>query len=109
MNVQTEYAQGVLALRLCGELDHHSAKAVMHAIEQAMDRYLPRRCELDLSGLTFMDSSGIAVIIRARKRMWETGGKIWLIRPGAQPLRVLETSGLERFIQIKCTESGGVR
>ena len=106
MNTDAEYAQGVLFLRLSGELDHHSAKRTMQEIERAMDRYLPRRCELDLSGLTFMDSSAIAVIIRARKRILETGGRIWIIRPEGQPERVLEASGLQKLIQIKYAEGG---
>ena len=109
MNVSTEYSQGILTVGLTGELDHHTAKKTMQEIERAMDRYLPRKCELDLSGLSFMDSSGIAVIIRARKRMLETNGKIWLIRPFAQPMRVLEASGVDRLINIKSMESGGVR
>lgn len=106
MNTETEYSQGVLVLRLSGELDHHTAKNTLQEIERAMDRYLPRRCALDLSGITFMDSSGIAVIIRARKRMQETGGKILVIQPEGQPGRVLEASGLQKLIQIKCAEGG---
>ena len=109
MNVQTDYSQGVLSLRFSGELDHHSAKNALQEIENAMDRYLPRRCELDLSGLSFMDSSGIAVIVRARKRMRDSGGKIWLIQPGEQPLRVLEASGAQKLIQIRSPENGGKR
>jgi len=109
MNVQTDYERGVLTLRLSGELDHHSAREALQEIERAMDRYLPRRCELDLTGLSFMDSSGIAVIVRAQKRMRETGGRIWLIQPFAQPLKVLTASGIDRLVPIKCLESGGQR
>ena len=50
-----------LTLRLLGELDHAAAQEVMPGIEDAVEEYLPRRCVLDLSGLSFMDSSGIAV------------------------------------------------
>ena len=52
-----------LTLRLLGELDHAAAQEVMPGIEDAVEEYLPRRCVLDLSGLSFMDSSGIAVIL----------------------------------------------
>jgi len=47
-----------LTLRLLGELDHAAAQEVMPGIEDAVEEYLPRRCVLDLSGLSFMDSSG---------------------------------------------------
>ena len=53
-----------LTLRLLGELDHAAAQEVMPGIEDAVEEYLPRRCVLDLSGLSFMDSSGIAVILK---------------------------------------------
>ena len=53
-----------LTLRLIGELDHAAAQEVMPGIEDAVEEYLPRRCVLDLSGLSFMDSSGIAVILK---------------------------------------------
>ena len=53
-----------LTLRLLGELDHAAAQEVMSGIEDAVEEYLPRRCVLDLSGLSFMDSSGIAVILK---------------------------------------------
>ena len=109
MPVHLIYREESVRAELIGEIDDYTARQMREAIDPAISRLHPKKLILDFSAVPFMDSSGIAVIIRARKRMWETGGKIWLIRPGAQPLRVLETSGLERFIQIKCTESGGVR
>ena len=50
-----------------------------------------------------MDSSGVAVILRLYKRMQDTGGRIWLENPGAQPLRVLDVSGIERLVKITMT------
>ncbi len=53
-----------LTLRLVGELDHAAAQTVMPGIEDAVEEYLPRRCVLDLTGVSFMDSSGIVVILK---------------------------------------------
>ena len=85
-----------------GELDHHAAKDVMRRADGLLDRYLPRDCVLELSGLRFMDSSGIAVILRLHRRMLDMGGRLSVTDPGAQPLRVLEVSGIERLVRI-CT------
>ena len=65
-----------LTLRLVGELDHAAAQTVMPGIEDAVEEYLPRRCVLDLTGVSFMDSSGIAVILktdRLRRRAGALG------------------------------------
>jgi stage II sporulation protein AA (anti-sigma F factor antagonist) len=90
------------SLRLCfvGELDHHGAKGAMKTIENLIDEYLPRICIVDLSELNFMDSSGIAVILRVNRRMNEMGGKAWVENPGGQPLRVLDASGIDRVIRV---------
>ena len=62
MKVLSSYQEGRLTLYLKGELDHHEAAAVLGKISRTMDDYLPRDCVVDMEGLTFMDSSGIALI-----------------------------------------------
>ena len=70
--------EGTLIAVYTGELDHHAARA---AIEQTEDLLVLFPCEklvLDLSELTFMDSSGIAVVMRVRQRMRDLGGAVTL-------------------------------
>ena len=67
-----------LTLRLVGELDHAAAQTVMPGIEDAVEEYLPRRCVLDLTGVSFMDSSGIAVILKTDRLLRQTGGALAL-------------------------------
>ena len=104
LKLESRYSEGTLAVFLRGELDQHTAPEVFREIESAVDRYLPRNLALDLSGLTFMDSSGIAVILRARKRMGETGGQVCILDPSPQPRRVLNASGMDRMVKIKNTK-----
>ena len=56
-----------------------------------------------------MDSSGIAVVLRVKKRMEETDGDVFLLDPAPQCVRVLRTSGIERFVAIKFTEGKAAR
>lgn len=100
MKIASEYNNGRLTLYLSGELDHHSARNAMKAIEQLMEDTLPRECILDMGGLTFMDSSGIALILKAHKIAKAQGGKVWIERPTRQVLRVMETSGIERIVPV---------
>ncbi len=90
-----------LTLYLSGELDHHAAKDAMAEIDRNLDAALPLRTELELSQLTFMDSSGIAVVLRLYKRMQNLGGSLRLTHVPAQALRVLRTAGIDRIVTIE--------
>ena len=58
MEIQVKSADRNLLLELGGELDHHGARSALRELEEALDAALPRKLVLDLSGVTFMDSSG---------------------------------------------------
>lgn len=100
MKLLSTFRNGRLTLLPSGELDHHSAKGTIKRIEDLIEEYLPRDCVLDLSELTFMDSSGIAVILRVHKRMRELGGRAWIEGTQAQPARVIDASGIDRMVPV---------
>ena len=62
--------------RVTGEVDHHAARALMAELVRQVDTALPKEMRLDLGGVSFMDSSGIAVVLRTWKRMRELGGSL---------------------------------
>ena len=93
-----------LTLTLRGELDHHGAKDVMQRMELALDAALPLKLTLDFSGVSFMDSSGIAVVMRAQKRMRALGGGAVLRQVPPQAKRVFDAAGIFRIIPL---EEGG--
>ena len=100
MNIQTYLEAGKLRIYLTGELDHHAAGGLMTAISRKIEEILPRDCILDLERLTFMDSSGIAVVLKTYKRMNERGGRLWVENVPPQPMKVLDASGLDRLLRI---------
>lgn len=102
VDIFTSEDNGKLTLHFAGELDHHAARDVMRRSDEILDRRMPRDCVLDLSKLSFMDSSGVAVILRLHKRMRDMGGRIWVENPRSQPLRVIDISGVDRIVKI-CT------
>ena len=89
-----------LTIQLCGELDHHAAKAIMEGMDRCMEQNLPTKTILDLGGLTFMDSSGIAVVLRAKRRMEALGGNLVVVNIPRQAARVLDTAGLSRYVNL---------
>ena len=101
MKVTANYSAGRLTIHLSGELDHHSAREGLGEIDQLLDEYMPRDAVLDMSALTFMDSSGIALILKTDRRMRQCGGRASIANPAKQPLRVLDASGIERMIPVR--------
>ena len=84
-----------------GELDHHRAREILSELDRQIDQALPRRLTLDLGGVSFMDSSGLAVLLRARRRMEELGGTLRVTRVPQQAARVLRAAGLDKLMELE--------
>ena len=90
----------VLDLAISGEVDHHGAREIMGELERNIETSLPRVLELDLGGVTFMDSSGIAVLLRAYRRLGALGGEVRVHNVPPQAARVLRAAGLDKLIRF---------
>jgi len=89
-----------MCLRVSGEIDHHQAKELMEAIDRHVDSALPKQLTLNLEGVTFMDSSGIALLLRAQRRMRELEGELRVECVPPQADKVLKAAGLYRLLKI---------
>ena len=101
MEIQAKSADRKLLLELSGELDHHGARNALREVELAIDAALPRVLVLDFSGITFMDSSGIALILRSQQRMQLMDGSLTVCNVPSQARRVLDAAGIGRLVHIK--------
>ncbi len=101
MKINTDYREGKLTVHLGGELDHHEAAYAVEGIAEAIESFLPRDIILDMEGLSFMDSSGIAVIVRTNRKAQLVGGRLWIENPPPQALKVLDAAGVDRLVPIK--------
>ena len=88
-------------ISLSGELDSHAAHETIVYISGVIDLFLPQTLSLDLSRLTFMDSSGLAVVLGAYKRMQELDGTLRVLNAGTQPMKVFSAVRLERLIAFE--------
>ncbi len=100
MNISTSFNCGRLTVFMAGELDHHQSRTAIRNIDELLDEFLPRDCVLDMSALSFMDSSGIAVIIRVSRRIKSMGGRVWIENPSKQAQRVIDASGIDRLVPV---------
>ena len=94
-----------LTIALSGEIDHHGARNVLRLIAGKIDQFMPKVCILDMRAVTFMDSSGIAIVIHTYRRMQELEGTLKLKRVPAQPCKVLEAAGMHRLVSIEGREA----
>ncbi len=92
---------GRLTVALTGEIDHHCAKSYIQAISAKIEAYTPDVCVLDFEDVSFVDSSGIAVVINALRSMTQIEGRLLLSGIGNQPMRVFRASGIDKLVEIK--------
>ncbi|MFI6341192.1 STAS domain-containing protein [Streptomyces sp. NPDC050535] len=97
LSASSTTVDGVHVVTLVGELDHDACKRVQNILIPPAATG-PSWTVVDLSGVTFMDSSGVNMLITAYKSATATGG--WLRVAGAQPpvRRVMELVGLDMVI-----------
>jgi stage II sporulation protein AA (anti-sigma F factor antagonist) len=101
MHFTSYLEEGRLTIALTGEIDHHCAKAYIQTIAAKVEAYTPEVCILDFSEVTFVDSSGIAVVINAMRCMAQIEGKLLLTGLSSQPMRVFRASGIDKLVEIK--------
>lgn len=101
MPFTVEQVGRAVTVRVAGEVDHHGAREIMAGLDREISSRLPARLTLDLGGVTFMDSSGIAVLLRAKRRMGELGGAVRAKNIPPQARRVLDAAGVGRVIPLE--------
>ena len=101
MEINAKSVDRNLLLELSGEIDHHGARNAMRELELAVDAALPKKLVLDMTGVTFMDSSGIALILRAQQRMRLLDGSLLVCHVPEQAKRVLDAAGIGRLVTIR--------
>lgn len=90
----------ILIVRLYGELDHHASEYVRRKIDNEMIKPTSKNIVFDLTNLSFMDSSGIGIIMGRYKIINKINGKVMIASSNAQILKLLEMSGIQKFIPI---------
>ena len=69
-------------------------------IEREMDAALPLKLTLNFSKVSFMDSSGIAVVLRTQRKMLSVGGTLSVCCVPAQAQKVFDAAGINRLVNM---------
>ena len=84
--------------RLCGEMDHHSAEQARNMLDTMLHDITIRDLTLDLSGVTFMDSAGLGVILGRYRILSLRGGKLTVCGMSSAIDRIFRMSGLYAIV-----------
>ncbi len=85
---------------LSGDIDHCSAKGMRGPIDDEIMKRLPLRLILDFENVSFMDSSGIGLIIGRYKLMNDLGGTLITVNPKPEIKKLMELGGVQRLCSI---------
>lgn len=92
-----EHGKNHITALLSGEIDHHSAVEFRECIDSAVKVVKPSTLTLDFSGITFMDSSGVGLVMGRYKLMSFFGGAVILKNVAEREMRIFKLSGIEKI------------
>ncbi|MDD6213625.1 MAG: anti-sigma F factor antagonist [Firmicutes bacterium] len=109
MEVRLLGEKKTLLVKVSGELDHHMAAKIKEEVDNKLCSSNAKNIVFDFSGLTFMDSSGIGVIMGRYKKARTLGGRVIAYGINAQILRIMEMSGIDKIIKLTPTFEKAMR
>lgn len=98
--MEYERRRDQVTVRLTGELDHCSAQSIRRELDEMIADPGVKKLVLDLRGLTFMDSSGIGVILGRYRALAQRGGKVTVKNMNPHIARIFILSGMNQIIEI---------
>lgn len=98
MEIQAQNKDGKMVVYLKGEIDHHTAQGAREGIDRLLSIHRPQVFILDLEGVSFMDSSGLGLILGRYRKTKENGIQMYLCNTDDRIMRILKMAGVDRLI-----------
>jgi stage II sporulation protein AA (anti-sigma F factor antagonist) len=109
LQIDMEVKGNVLCIRLEGELDHHTAEILRNEVHATLDQKDIKHIVLNLELLSFMDSSGLGVILGRYKHIKNSGGEMIVCAISSEVKRLFEMSGLFKIIRLDTDETNALK
>ena len=106
MSVKTDFQDEILSCYLSGEIDHHSSLGLRIQIDDKIENSRPKETILDFTDVTFMDSSGIGLVMGRYKLCQNFGGTLTVCGLSDSSYKVMKLAGLSNIANIK---KGGIK
>ncbi len=98
--VRYEVQGDTTVVRVSGEIDHHSAVSVRAGIDRYLMEERPKKVLLELSGVDFMDSSGLGLMMGRLALVKQYGGSLSVLDPSPAVLKIMKLAGMERMVTV---------
>jgi len=108
MQVKREEITGATVLTVQGSVDITSSPELRGEIKVALDRESPR-IVVDMGGVTFVDSSGLATLIEALQKTQAYSGQVLLCNLSQAVLGVFQLANLDGIFQIRATREAALQ
>jgi stage II sporulation protein AA (anti-sigma F factor antagonist) len=99
MHIQVKHQSDYVTAYLYGELDHHSSEKVKSELDDIIRKYRDANLILDLKNLSFMDSSGLGVLLGRYKKLKAIGSTMYIKNANRQIEKVFDVSGIYKIIK----------
>ncbi len=100
MSVRIDTKGEVVTAYLSGELDHHTAKQMRESIDEAIELNMPTLLIIDFADVSFMDSSGIGLVMGRYRLLSKTGAELNISGMSPQIYKVMKLAGIERLAKL---------
>jgi stage II sporulation protein AA (anti-sigma F factor antagonist) len=99
LKIETNMEQGILVVRMEGEFDMHAAKEFRRVVDEALDISGTQKILLDFKKVSFIDSSGIGVVLGRYKRVHGYGGEVMLLNLHPKIKNIFQLSGILKIMK----------
>ncbi len=101
MGIRTETDGKTVTAYIIGEIDHHNAPSLRKAIDEEIEKSSADNLILDFSDVSFMDSSGIGLVMGRYRLIKSYGGNVTIQNPPATIKKVMRLSGIDKIATLK--------
>ncbi|MBO4452349.1 MAG: anti-sigma factor antagonist [Clostridia bacterium] len=101
MDISCKRTDSGTVVYMQGEIDHHNAAEARRTLDGIIEADQPARFGLDLSGVTFCDSSGLGLVMGRMKKCSSVGSVLVILDPSPAAEKILQIAGMDRIIKIE--------
>ena len=106
MPVEIDIDEKSVTAYISGEIDHHNAAKLRNEIDEAVENAYPEILVLDFGGVSFMDSSGIGLVMGRYKLMRNLSGKVIIQNAPKAIKKVMRMAGIEKLLSERNKKEG---
>ena len=105
---QVEQLEHAVAVTFSGELDAYDAPAMRTAFAELADGHRELVVVLDLSRVSFLDSTALGTIVGLLRRVREGGGEMRVVLPDTAARRIFEVTALEKALDVRASREAAL-